>query len=346
MQVYSRSNQPNSLAERPVVNMVKKLPYTHWLLPEGVEEILPEQASKLEALRRRVLDDFSSRGFSLVIPPVMEFADSLLVGISEKLDTQTYKFMDQHSQRMLGVRADITPQIARIDAHYLAQNAINKLCYAGTVLRTQPDQMGGQRELLQVGAEIFGVADESADIEIIQAMLQSLSLSLSAQYAQCITLSLSHVGIYRQLLAAQQLDSQHEAQLRDVLLRKSAPDLHDLGTLFDTQAFVKLLRLQGDATVLNAARAELPDEPEIHASLMQLERVIAHLEQTRPEINLHIDLADVAGYRYHTGLKYAAYVTGRGRSVATGGRYDRVGEFARPATGFSADLKSLVKLAG
>jgi len=173
----------------------------NWLLPEGVEEILPNEAIKLEMLRRSVTDDLISRGFQLVMPPVMEFVDSLLTGTGEELDTQTYKFMDQHTHRMLGIRADITPQIARIDSHYLADVDVNKLCYAGTVLRTQPSQMGGQRELLQIGAEIFGVEDQSADIAIIDAMLMALSLS----NAKDVTLSLGHVGIYRALLKQQNI---------------------------------------------------------------------------------------------------------------------------------------------
>jgi len=193
----------------------------NWLLPEGVEEILPEEAYQLEMLRRNVLDDLHSKGFQLVMPPVMEFVDSLLTGTGEELDTQTYKFMDQHTHRMLGIRADITPQIARIDSHHLVDNKVNKLCYMGTVLRTQPDQMGGQRELLQFGAEIFGIEDESADIEIIEAMLQTLELSK----VKNITLSLGHVGIYRSLLNAQSLSVSMEQKLRDVLMRKSVPDL-------------------------------------------------------------------------------------------------------------------------
>lgn len=315
----------------------------NWLLPEGVEEILPDEAAKLETLRRNVLDKLNARGFKLVMPPVMEFVDSLLTGTGEELDTQTYKFMDQHTHRMLGVRADMTPQIARIDAHYLSANDINRLCYAGTVLRTQPDQMGGQRELLQIGAEIFGVADESADINIIEAMLETLKLSNASN----VTISLGHVGIYRALLQSQSLQSAHEQQLRDVLLRKSTPDLQDLNDLFDTQAFQQLLQLQGDASVLDLARSTFSSIHGINECLDQLSTVIAHFEKVSPEVNLHIDLADVAGYSYHTGLKYSAYVDGRGRTVAKGGRYDRIGEQfgrARPATGFSADLKSLVKL--
>lgn len=314
----------------------------NWLLPEGVEEILPTEAHDLEMLRRSVLDDLVSKDFQLVMPPVMEFIDSLLTGTGEELDTQTYKFMDQHTHRMLGIRADITPQIARIDSHYLAENEVNKLCYAGTVLRTQPDQMGGQRELLQFGAEIFGVEDESADIEIIEAMLKTLSLSKVTE----VTLSLGHVGIYRSLLNAQSLSDVTEQRLRDVLMRKSVPDLADLAAEFDVKPFQTLMSLQGGAGVLARAADLLPKEDGIVTSLNQLQTLVTHLSNLT-SINIHIDLADVFGYRYHTGLKYSAYVDGRGRTVAQGGRYDRIGEKfgrARPATGFSTDLKSLVKL--
>lgn len=314
----------------------------NWLLPEGVEEILPNEANKLEMLRRSVLDDLSERGFGLVMPPVMEFVDSLLTGTGEELDTQTYKFMDQHTHRMLGIRADITPQIARIDAHYLADNTANRLCYAGTVLRTQPSQMGGQRELLQIGAEVFGVSDESADIEVIEAMLSALRLAR----AQELTLSLGHVGIYRALLKQQGISEALESQLRDVLLRKSVPDLAELAQKLDVAPFQKLLSLAGQANVLDEARALFSGDQEVETSLSQLEFVLKHLAKAK-DINIHIDLADVAGYRYHTGLTFNAFVAGRGRTVAQGGRYDRIGEQfgrARPATGFSADLKTLVKL--
>ena len=315
----------------------------NWLLPEGVEEILPAEAQKLEMLRRSILDVLASKNFQLVMPPVMEFVDALLTGTGEELDTQTYKFMDQHTNRMLGIRADITPQIARIDSHYLTDQEVNRLCYAGTVLRTQPAEMGGQRELLQIGAEIFGIADESADIQVIEAMLQALSLSK----ASAITLSLGHVGIYRALINAQDLDTSLEQSLRDVLMRKSSPDLVALASEFDVSDFQCLVGLQGNASVLLKARDELPKNPEITASLEQLDTVIKELENVHGDINIHVDLADVAGYRYHTGLKYTAYVDGRGRAVAQGGRYDRIGqEFGRPrpATGFSADLKTLIKL--
>lgn len=314
-----------------------------WLLPEGVEEILPQDAAKLEMLRRSILDDLQARGFALVMPPVMEFVDSLLTGTGEELDTQTYKFMDQHTHRMLGIRADMTPQIARIDAHYLSDNDINKLCYAGTVLRTQAEQMGGQRELLQIGAELFGIEEQTADIEIIDAMLSTLQLATLPQ----LTLSLGHVGIYRSLLKSQQIPDSLEPLLFDILLRKSLPDLADLSERCNVKAFQALLSLQGGVAVLNEARKLFSKESEISESLDELETVIAYLQDKQGNINLHIDLADVFGYRYHTGLKFSAYIDGSGRTVAKGGRYDRIGEQfgrARPATGFSADLKSLIKL--
>ena len=314
-----------------------------WLLPEGVEEILPQDAVKLEMLRRSILDNLQARGFDLVMPPVMEFVDALLTGTGEDLDTQTYKFMDQHTHRMLGIRADMTPQIARIDAHYLTDNEVNKLCYAGTVLRTQPDQMGGQRELLQIGAELFGIKEQSADIEIIDAMLATLSAAKLPQ----VTLSLGHVRIYNSLLKTHQVPSDIEPVLFDILLRKSSPDLQELSGQCDIEGFMTLLSLQGGVSVLDQARDKLPNSPEIIQSLDELATIVTYLQANQTDTNLHIDLADVFGCRYHTGLKFSAYVDGRGRTVAKGGRYDRIGEQfgrARPATGFSADLKSLIKL--
>lgn len=314
-----------------------------WLLPEGIEEILPSEAMQLEKLRRDVIDSLLSKNFQLVMPPLMEFVDSLLTGTGEELDTQTYKFMDQHTHRMLGIRADMTPQVARIDAHFLAENAVNRLCYAGTVLRAQAEYVGGQRELLQTGAEIFGVSDESADIDIIDAMLGVLYLSSSERF----TLSLGHVGLYRALLNLSDIPVHLEAVLFDTLLRKSLPDLMELGEQANVEHFISLLKCQGSIEQIGSAHQSLPENAAITAALEQLQRVVAHMQANHPDVQLHIDLADVFGYRYHTGLKFSAFLEGRGRPVAKGGRYDRIGEqfgHARPATGFSADLKSLVKL--
>ena len=319
----------------------------NWLLPEGVEEILPTEALKLEMLRRSIIDDFSVKGFSLVMPPVMEFVDALLTGTGKELDTQTYKFMDQHTNRMLGIRADITPQVARIDSHYLAHNEINKLCYSSTVLRTQPAEMGGQRELLQCGVEIFGVKDTSADMEVISAMLDTLAIAKVSD----VTLSLSHVGLYRALVAEQGISDAQEIRLRDVLLRKSIPDLNELNSEFGDDVlkpFITLINLQGGKVTLLQAAESLPKLPEISAAISELTMVVDQIHASYPDVSLHLDLSDVAGYRYYTGIKHSAYIPGRGRTVAKGGRYDSIGEQfgrPRPATGFSVDLKTLVKLA-
>jgi len=319
----------------------------NWLLPEGVEEILPTEALKLEMLRRKIVDDFTAKEFSLVMPPVMEFVDALLTGTGKELDTQTYKFMDQQSNRMLGIRADITPQVARIDSHYLSNNDVNRLCYTSTVLRAQPAEMGGQREVLQCGVEIFGVSDTSADKEVISAMLETLALA----NINDVTISLAHVDIYRALVKDSKISEAEEMRLRDVLLRKSTPDLNDLNcqlgeSLLD--AFLTLIKLQGDATILLKAEAELPKLPAITNAISELDEVVGYIKSAYPNVSVHLDLADVAGYRYYTGIKHSAYIPGRGRTVAKGGRYDHIGAHfgrSRPATGFSADLKTLVKLA-
>ncbi len=320
----------------------------NWLLPEGVEEVLPNEALKLEMLRRKIIDDFTAKNFALVMPPVMEFADALLSGTGQELDTQTYKFMDQQSNRMLGVRADITPQIARIDSHYLANNEVNRLCYASTVLRAKAAEMGGQRELLQCGVEIFGIKDTAADKEVIAAMLDSLNIA-QLNLAD-VTLSLAHIDIYRTLVDENNLDVAQKAQLHDILMRKSRPDLIELNNDLDglLDSFVDLLGLQGGVSTIADAKQALPKITAVEQALVDLEDVANTIQEAYPQINIHVDLADVSGYRYYTGIKHSAYIPGRGRTVAKGGRYDHIGEHfgrARPATGFSVDLKTLVKLA-
>jgi len=318
----------------------------NWLLPEGVEEILPTEALQLEMLRRKLIDDFTAKNFSLVMPPVMEFADALLSGTGTELDTQTYKFMDQHTNRMLGVRADITPQVARIDSHYLAHNDVNRLCYSSTVLRTKPAEMGGQRELLQTGVEIFGVADSSADKEVIKAMLDALAIA----NIENLTLSLSHVAIYRALAAKHKLSESEESRLQSILLRKSRPELVEFNHSLNDKlsSFVALIGMQGGRDVIEEAATYFDAESKVMEALAELKDVVDFVRNDFPDVNIHIDLSDVAGYRYYTGIKHAAYIPGRGRTVAKGGRYDSIGEHfgrARPATGFSLDLKTLVKLA-
>jgi ATP phosphoribosyltransferase regulatory subunit len=316
-----------------------------WLLPEGVEEILPEKAAAIESLRRRLLGVMQRRGFRPVQPPLMEFLDSLLTGAGEDLDSQTYKVSDHMSHRTLGIRADLTPQIARIDAHYLRDHDVNRLCYVGTVLRTRPKQPGGARELLQLGAEMFGEADPRADCEIIETMLEVLGESGVAE----ITVGLGHVGIYRELMLMAGLDEGPAREVFDALARRSTPDMEALLAEYadkGLEPFRHLLELQGDAGVLEEAARVLPGTPEISLALEQLRTVVASLETLEIKPGIHIDLADLRGYRYHTGLTYQAFVPRQGRALAEGGRYDRIGEAfgrARAATGFSTNLKSLVE---
>lgn len=322
----------------------------NWLLPDGVRETLPDEALKLEHRRRTVLDSMIERNYQLVMPPIMEFVDALLTGTGEELDTQTYKFMDQHTQRMLGIRADMTPQIARIDSHYLGDNEVNRLCYAGTVLRTQPSVMGGPREVLQIGAELFGVDSVDGDIDVVATMVEALDIA----NLPSVTLSLGHVGIYRALKDSNNIDELLEKQIFDILLRKSTPDMQDLikqSDLPELEYLLAVLSMNGGIAELSAFREQLPKGGSvgeaIDIAMSELKQMASFVERQYPDIQLHIDLADVLGYRYHTGLKFSVYAAGQGRAIAKGGRYDRVGEQfgrARPATGFSADLKALVDL--
>ena len=315
-----------------------------WLLPEGVEEILPEKAAAIEDLRRRLLEVMQLRGFRLVQPPLMEFLDSLLTGSGEDLDSQTYKVSDHMSQRTLGIRADLTPQIARIDAHYLHDRQVNRLCYVGPVLRTRPRRPGGARELLQIGAEMFGEPDTRADCEIIETMLELLAASGVGD----ITVGLGHVGIYRELMDGADLNEELARKVFDVLMRRSIPDMDSLlekNATTGLEPFRSLLDLHGGGDVLAEAERVLPGTGEITAALNELRAALEFLGSLEAAAAIHIDLAELRGYRYHTGLTYQAYVSGQGSALAEGGRYDRIGSAfgrARAATGFSTNLKSLV----
>ena len=320
-----------------------------WLLPEGIEEGLPLQAERLETLRRKLLDLFHSWGYELVMPPLIEYIESLLIGTGSDLDRKTFKLTDQLTGRMMGVRADMTPQVARIDAHRLRREAPTRLCYLGTVLHTRPEGLGGSRSPLQVGAELYGHAGIESDVEVIGLMLETLH----ATGIERLHLDLGHVGIYRGLVRAAQLDADAEARLFDALQRKAKPEiavflaecvpepsLRDmLGALAD---------LNGGEEVLAEARRRLDGAGEmVAASLDNLEQIAAGLARRRPDVALHFDLAELRGYNYHTGAVFAAFVPGQGQAVAVGGRYDDIGRVfgrARPATGFSTDLKSLMAL--
>lgn len=321
----------------------------HWLLPEGIEELLPDQAWQLELVRRRLLDVYRSWGYGLIIPPMVEFLESLLTGTGHDLDLQTFKLTDQLTGRLLGVRADMTPQAARTDAHALQRDEPVRLCYLGTVLRTRPNGFAGSRSPLQVGCELFGHAGIESDLEVMGLMLETLKITGSNQ----VLLDLGHVGIFRGLARGAGLNAQQEADLFDVLQRKALPEIEALLTAFGTRApwkerLAQLANLHGGAEVLDAARRLLAGAGDaVVAALDNLTAIATQAQRRWPELPLHFDLAELRGYGYRTGVVFAAYVPSCGQEVARGGRYDQIGEVfgrARPATGFSSDLRTLLAL--
>lgn len=320
-----------------------------WQLPEGVEELLPAQAAAVERLRRQLLDLYASWGYQLVIPPLMEFTESLLIGLGDDIDTQSFKVIDQISGRMLAIRADITPQTARIDAHSLAAEGAQRLCYAGSVLHTRPSGLMASRSPIQLGAELYGDDSVRADIEVISLMLASLQrLNIEK-----MTLDLGHVAFYRELLAAAKLDADQESQLFQLMQEKNLSDLpswlqENVADDAQRDALLQLAQLNGDKTVLESAASVCAGNPVLEDALQQLQAVISIIEQRYPDVAIYLDLSELRGYHYHTGLVFATFCEGSGRAIANGGRYDHIGEVfgrARPATGFNADLKTLMAAA-
>lgn len=320
-----------------------------WLLPEGIEEVLPPQAARLERLRRRLLDLYRSWGYELVMPPLIEYLDSLLTGTGTELDLQTFKLTDQLTGRLMGVRADMTPQCARIDAHQLKRDLPVRLCYMGTVLRTRPEGFAGSRAPLQVGAELFGHSGIESDVEVLCLMLETLA----ATGIEHVHVDLGHVGIFRGLARAAGLDREQEAALFDALQRKAKPEIAEyLASCAIPADYSRMLEalvdLNGGAEVLGEARqALLGAGPDVQEALTYLEGVAQAVRRELPEVPLYFDLAELRGYHYQTGVVFAAFVPGHGQEIARGGRYDDIGRVfgrARPATGFSADLKMLVAL--
>ncbi len=320
-----------------------------WLLPEGIEELLPPQAGRLEQLRRAVLDLFHGWGYELVTPPLVEYLDSLLTGTGNDLDLQTFKLTDQLNGRMMGVRADITPQVARIDAHRLSERKTPvRLCYQGTVLHTRGDGLGGPRSFTQVGAELYGHSGVESDAEMVNLMLDTLALA----GVDSVYVDLGHVGIFRALTQAAGLDAQQESQLFDALQRKAVPEIQSLleALSVDTdtrQALEDLVWLNGGAEVLGKARLVLKGNAAALQALDEVEQVAQRVSRQQPDLQLQFDLAELRGFHYHTGVMFAAYQAGQGRAIAQGGRYDDIGAVfgrARPATGFSADLRALAVL--
>jgi ATP phosphoribosyltransferase regulatory subunit len=316
-----------------------------WLLPDGIDEVLPEQAHLVEHLRRQILDLYHNWGYDLVIPPMVEFTESLLSGSGTDLDLMTFRVTDQLSGRMMGIRADITPQTARMDAHSLRREGPSRLCYAGTVLHTRSRGPLESRTPISVGLELFGEASISADIEVIEIFLQTLKTSGVSE----VHFDLGHVDILRGLLGQAELDDALEAQLCELLQRKARDELKDwiMVNIEDEklgQWLNVLPTLTGSVEVLSAARKALVGAPiAVHEAIDQLEVVVDSIIEKG--VTVYLDLGEMPGYHYHTGIVFAGYVEGYGKALGNGGRYDHVGEAfgrARPATGFAFDLKSLM----
>ncbi|MEJ2308892.1 MAG: ATP phosphoribosyltransferase regulatory subunit [Gammaproteobacteria bacterium] len=325
-------------------------PNNNWLLPDDIDELLPPEAQQVEMIKRKLLDLYDLWGYEFVNPPIIEYLDSLLTGTGSDLDTQTFKLTDQLSGRMMGIRADTTPQVARIDAHKLKRETPTRLCYMGTVLRTRADSLDSSRNPFQVGAELFGHDGVASDVEILQLMLETISTAgVRSQH-----LDLGHVGIYRGLVAQAGLDRAQEMAFFDALQRKAATDLQELIARFDLDGpvaamFESLVSLNGDESVIATARQALAAaSDEVHAAIDYLERVAQELKSRMPDASIHYDLAELRAYHYQTGVVFAAFAPGSGTEIARGGRYNDIGKAfgrARPATGFSAYLKTLVRMA-
>ncbi len=321
-----------------------------WMLPDGIEEILPDEAQPIEALRRRLLDLFQRWGYDLIIPSMAEFTDSLLIGLGQDLDLQTFKVTDQLSGRTLGIRADITPQAARIDAHSLRREGINRLCYAGHVLYTRPKSALASRNPLQIGVELFGDDSIESDIEVISLLLSTLKEA----DLESLHVDLGHVGIFRALAAEAGLNRAQESEYFTLLQAKA---LADINTWVDThlagtpaEPWLKALpRLAGSANILAEAKTLFANAPAaVRRAVDQLAVLAETLSERYPSAHLYFDLSELRGYNYHTGVVFAAFAAGVGEAIATGGRYDHIGEVfgrARPATGFSVNLVALKRLA-
>ncbi|MDQ9171120.1 ATP phosphoribosyltransferase regulatory subunit [Oxalobacteraceae bacterium R-40] len=314
----------------------------NWLLPENIADLLPSEARKIEEIRRLILDNFQLYGYELVMPPLLEYRESLLAGAGDDLDLRMFKLVDQLSGRTMAVRADMTTQAARIDAHLLNRSSVTRLCYAGSVLHTRPSGLHATREPLQIGAEIYGHAGLEADAEIQQLAMHSLLLAGFPESR----LDLSHAGILSAILQRCPLAAGHQLELYALLRAKDMPGLESICAAFDSTtraAMLAMPTLYGGIEVLEEAERILPPYPEIKSALEDLKS----LSELAGRASVTIDLADLSGYQYESGAMFAIFVPGLPNAVARGGRYDHVGEAfgrARPATGFSMDLKELARL--
>ncbi len=320
-----------------------------WLLPEGVDEYLPPEAERLEQLRRDLLDVFFSWGYELVIPPLMEYLESLLVGAGNDLDLETFKLIDQYTGRMMGVRADMTPQVARIDAHRLKRAVPTRLCYVDAVLHTRRHGFAMSRNPLQIGAELYGHSGIESDIEMLRLMVRVLRVAGLEHFH----IDLGHVGIFRTLARDAGLQPDQEATLFDALQRKAKPEIAELLAAWPIAEAQRamlsaLVDLNGGMEVLDEARRILAAASgEVHLALDNLQQMAEAARCQLATIQLHYDLAELRGYRYQSGVVFAAFAPGHSMEIARGGRYDEIGRLfgrTRPATGFSSDLKTLLAL--
>jgi ATP phosphoribosyltransferase regulatory subunit len=317
-----------------------------WVLPEYVDDILPAEAERIEALRRRLLDHFREHGYRLVQPPLIEHLESLLTGTGHDLELQTFKLVDPLSGRLLGVRADITPQVARIDAHLLNEPGVTRLCYAGSVLRTVARGAAQSREVLQIGAELYGDPGIGGDKEVLSLLLSSLE----AVQVRGLHLDLGHVGVYRALAnGAGIAGNDSDTELFTAMRTKDRSTVAELTARLPgawRDGFAALPTLYGPADeVLAAARARLPDTPSIASALASLETLAAAAHGSVEA--LHIDLADLRGYHYQNGASFSVFTAGEPNAIGRGERYDGIGKAfgrARPATGFTLDLRQLARL--
>jgi ATP phosphoribosyltransferase regulatory subunit len=316
-----------------------------WVLPDHIADVLPSEARHIEELRRQLLDTARGYGYELVMPPLLEHLESLLSGTGEALDLQTFKLVDQLSGRSMGLRADTTPQVARIDAHLLNRAGVARLCYCGPVVHTRPDRPHATREPLQFGAEIYGHAGLEADTEILRLALDCLrAAGVSGRAQSPVIVDLADARIVRALFAGVPVDAAAIARVHAALAAKDVSTLRELTAGFPAPArdgLLALVQLYGDAAVLDEAARVLPDAPGIRAALSDLKQLASRLEGAR----VSFDLADLRGYAYYSGMRFGIYADGASDSLVRGGRYDEVGAVFgrnRPAVGFSLDLRELV----
>ncbi len=320
-----------------------------WILPEGIDELLPSDAAALEVLRRELGDLYQSWGFELIVPPVIEYIDSLLTGTGHELDIQTFKLVDQLNGKTLGVRSDMTPQVARIDAHRLETDGINRLCYVGTTLSTRPVGFNASRSPLQLGAEIYGHSGAQSDVEVISLMLATLRKCTDKP----MYLDLGHVGIFRGLAKYAGLSDEQEITLFDMMQRKSVPEISvfvkKIGlSKKERSLFLSLVHFTGGRESLDQAIEQYADISEdVTMAFEALQEIAEQLQIREDTVQIHFDLSELRGYSYHTGVVFGAYLQTHGQEIARGGRYDDIGQCfgrPRPATGFSTDLKILTML--